>query len=245
MAEGVADEAMRHAISKLSHVHFPGSVLSRKRLVRMGEDPRWVFDVGSPAIDGLKQIRAADDVALVALGLDPCERFVVVMQHPCGGTAAQEKRWMAATLRATSQVQRVVMSPNRDAGREGVIAALRGAKIKPIDHLPREQFVGLLKRAAALVGNSSAGLIEASAVRPGGVPVVNVGRRQSGREKPANVIDCEPTARGVGEALARALRTRRRRLKHPYGDGTAGSRIAQVLGRLDLGQVAVRRRNAY
>ena len=65
MAEGVADEAMRHAISKLSHVHFPGSVLSRKRLVRMGEDPRWVFDVGSPAIVGLKQIRAADDVALV------------------------------------------------------------------------------------------------------------------------------------------------------------------------------------
>lgn len=244
-AEGVADEAMRHAISKLAHVHFAASVQSRQRLVRMGEAARWVFNVGSPAVDGLKQMPAADDATLREMGLNPEERFIVVMQHPSGAAAAQEQRWMAATLKATERFGRVVMSPNRDPGCAGVWRALRAAKVKPIEHLPRAGFVGLLKRASALVGNSSAGLIEAAAARPAGVAAVNIGRRQDGREKPGNVIDCEPTVAAIRAALGRAMRRRQKVLKHPYGNGRAGERIAARLAGLDLDKLAVRKRNAY
>lgn len=237
-AEGVADEAMRHAVSKLAHLHLAATAQSARRLIRMGEDPGMVFNVGSPAVSGLRAIEPMDDAALAKLGVDAGKPFVVVMQHPCGLSEAQEKRWMTATLRATAKMQRVVMSPNHDPGRGGVLAALRAATVQCIDHLPRQRFIAMLKRAKALVGNSSAGLIEAAAV---GLPVVNVGPRQGGRQRAGNVVDvAEPQA----AAIARAVEAKRRRMgRHPYGDGLAHERVAEVVCGAALGRV--RKRNVY
>ena len=230
-AEGLADEAIRHAVSKLAQVHFPATALSRKRLLRMGEPEALVHQVGSPAIDGLREVAAATDAPKL-----------IVMQHPCGGSDLVEARVMRAVLAGTGRYRRIVMSPNLDAGRDGICQAIREARITPVEHLTRDRFLMLLKGCRAIVGNSSAGLIEAAALR---VPCVNIGPRQNGREKPGHVLDCSACRaairRKVGEALALDLRC----LRHPYGDGRTGERIAKVLARLELRHVPRRKQNTY
>ena len=242
-AEGVADEAMRHAVSKLAHLHFAATATSRRRLIRMGEDSRQVFNVGSPAVAGLDQVGGAADATVAAVGgLDPAADYLIVMHHPAGGTPRQEQRAMAAILRATESHQRLVLAPNDDPGREGVVQAMRAAGVQPAGHLRRDLFLALLRRAAALVGNSSAGLIEAAALR---TAAVNVGDRQAGRERPGNVIDCAAGVAAVKAAVQRALDIDLRRLRHPYGDGHAPQRIAEILARFDPAAAPLRKRNTY
>lgn len=230
-AEGIADEAIRHAVTKLAHLHLAATAQSRMRLIRMGEAPAAVFNVGSPAVDGLNAVDPADDAP-----------EVVMIQHPIGAPAGQEKRWALATLSATRRFNRLVMAPNHDPGREGIGAALAATKTKAISHLPRARFVSLLRGAKLIVGNSSAGLIEAAALK---VPAVNVGPRQAGRQKPANVVDCNYGRVNVARGLCRALRLDLRRLHHPYGNGQAGKKIADLLARIDLATVGIRKRNTY
>jgi UDP-hydrolysing UDP-N-acetyl-D-glucosamine 2-epimerase len=230
-AQGVADEAMRHAISKLAQLHFPATPQSRTRLIRMGEERAFTFLVGSPAIDGLADVTPAQD------GPE-----LIVMQHPIGAAAEQEQRWMRATLRATEGFRRLVMAPNADPGAAGIRAALYAAGLPVVEHLPRDRFLAQLAGARALVGNSSAGLIEAAALR---VPAVSIGPRQEGRESPGNVIACPYGATTVAAALRRALRLDRAGLRHPYGPGHAGKRIAHILATIDLASVPLRKRNTY
>jgi UDP-hydrolysing UDP-N-acetyl-D-glucosamine 2-epimerase len=230
-AEGVADESMRHAVSKLAHLHFAASALSRKRLRRMGEDPRWVFNTGSPAIDALRQVEASPDAPRV-----------IVMQHPIGAAAPDEQRRMTQTLRATRGFDRCVMMPNADPGSDGIVAAIAAANVEAVDHLPRERWLSMLAGCGVLVGNSSAALIEAAALK---VPCVNIGPRQGGREKPRSVIDCDYGEQNVRCALDKALKLDLRRMRHPYGDGRAGERIAELLATLPLDSVPLRKHNAY
>lgn len=231
-AEGVADEAMRHAISKLAHLHFPATATSAQRLRKMGEAKRSIFRVGSPAMDGLRGVKAAADA--------PC---VIVLQHPIGAAVGIEERWMDQTLDATSGLERLVMMPNGDPGREGIVRAIRGARVKAAEHLPRGRWLELLAGAGAIVGNSSAGLIEAAAL---GVPCVNIGPRQAGRERAGNVIDCDYEAGAIGGAIKRALGGKRGKRAHPYGDGKTGERIAAILSEVDLEKTCpLRKRNAY
>lgn len=244
-AEGVADEAMRHAITKLSHIHFPASAQSARRIIRMGEPKELVFNVGSPAIDALTTMPGADDMVLANCGFSPDEPYAMVLQHPVGLSVTEEARHMRATLKALGQMSSLVVMPNQDPGCEGIRDAINRSKVKVVEHLKREQFIALLKRAAVLVGNSSAGLIEAAAVRDGGVPVVNIGPRQNGREKPGNVIDCEYGVESVAAAIKQAMSKPPKCRKHPYGDGHAGKQIANILARLDLSKLPVGKQNQY
>jgi len=230
-AEGLADEAIRHAVSKLAHLHFPATAQSRKRLVRMGEAVEQIHRVGSPAVDGLNAITPS-----------PGAPDLIVMQHPAGGSDAEEASGMRATLQATRGYRRIVMMPNLDAGGEGIRKALRGAKVQPIEHMPRTEFLTVLKGAKMIVGNSSAGLIEAAAMR---VPCVNIGPRQNGRDKPGNVIDCGYGKQDVARAIKKALKIDLRRMRHPYGDGHAGQRIADRLALTSLSVVPLRKQNSY
>ncbi len=230
-AEGVADESMRHAISKLAHLHFAATAQSRRRLIRMGELPEWVFNVGSPAIDALRTIEPADT------GPE-----VIVLQHPIGDDDATEAQRMRVTLEATRAYRPLVLMPNHDPGRDGIVQAIRSAGVDAVDHLPRQRFVALLKRARVIVGNSSAGLIEAAACR---TACVNVGPRQGGREKPASVIDCAYGFKPARAALRAALSLDLRTMRHPYGPGNAGTRIASLLASLDLARVPMRKHNRY
>ncbi len=230
-AEGVADEAMRHAVSKLAHLHFPATAQSARRLMRMGENERFVFEVGSPAIDALAAVKPATDAPQA-----------IVLMHPTGDADAVEHRRMGRVLDATASLHRLVLAPNHDPGAGGIRGAILERGIELVEHLPRLRFLELLAGAGMIVGNSSAGLIEAAALR---VPCVNIGPRQAGRQKPRHVIDCEDDAESLAEAVARAQRSQLRSRRHPYGDGHTGERVAEILATIDLQTVPIHKRNAY
>jgi UDP-hydrolysing UDP-N-acetyl-D-glucosamine 2-epimerase len=229
-AEGVADESMRHAISKLAHLHLPATAQSGERLVRMGEKPEHVVVVGSPAIDGLAGIEPLGDELYAELG----SPGVVVLMHPVGRHAEVEEAAATGVLAAVRGERVLAMHPNHDAGRDGIVRAIEHSGVMSRTHQPREQFVGLLRRLASggglLVGNSSAGLIEAAALR---LPVVDVGPRQNGRERPTNVVHSLEGESNLREAIVRARGIDRRSITHPYGDGHAGVRIAECLAAID------------
>jgi len=230
-AEGVSDEAMRHAISKMAHLHFAATAQSKNRLIRMGETKKFVFNVGSPAIDGLKKVKADEDAP-----------DLIVMQHPVGGTPEQEYHWMESTLAATADYSRLILSPNHDPGRNAILRAIFDAKLTPTDHLPREDFLSMLAEAKAIVGNSSAGLIEAAYLK---TPAVNLGPRQAGREKPKTVIDAKYGEETTQRAIKKALKKDTKGLRQPYGSGKAGEKIAEKLASIDLDKVPLHKHNAY
>lgn len=238
-AEGIADESLRHAITKLAHVHFPATPGSGDRLVRMGEHASRVHVVGSPAIDELGMMPALAEEELAELG----SPSVVYLMHPVGRHPEMEEAAARTVLGALAGERVLALHPNFDAGREGIVRAIEAEGVASRRHLAREQFVGLLRRLAessgVLVGNSSAALIEAAALR---LPVVDIGPRQAGRERANNAFHALETAEGVAGALRHARALDRGMIRHPYGDGTAGRRIAEILARTPPTDAGVRRK---
>ena len=246
-AEGVADEAMRHAITKLAHIHFPASAESAARIERLGEDPARIHLVGSPAVDGIAAIRPAIDHEHAEVGAPD---FIFLM-HPIGRTDDAEERDAYAVLETLAARGRVLaLQPNSDPGREGIaraieiVAGRRREHVRAVHHLLRERFVALLKHASvqAIVGNSSAALIECAAL---GVRALNIGDRQRGRERADNVRD---VASGDLAGLARELDTLASWHPsgvHPYLAGGASARIAETLATCDLTAYGLAKRCTY
>ncbi len=248
-AEGVADEAMRHAISKLAHLHLAATAMSAERLVRMGEPAERVRIVGSPAIDDLHAIAPMSDDDWRALG----EPEAIVLHHPIGRDDDAEAADMRAILEGVAGLRVAALAPNSDPGRVGVIRAISDARSRGgisafAEHLPRESFIGALRRLAAaggaLVGNSSAGLIEAAAIP---VATLDIGPRQHGREHAENIVHIDtPTANTVREVFERARSIKLTTLRHPYGDGRSGERIASTLATFDPREPGfIRKHNTY
>ncbi|MFO0835139.1 MAG: UDP-N-acetylglucosamine 2-epimerase [Phycisphaerales bacterium] len=246
-AEGVADESMRHAITKLAHVHFAASRESHDRILRLGEPGERVHLVGSPAIDELASMEMMSEATWRDLG----SPRTLALLHPAGLSDARERAIAAAVFDAAIGASpALALMPNLDPGRDSIMGELRErearGRVRVLEHVPRAAFIGLLKKLASiggvLIGNSSAGRIEAAAV---GLRVIDVGPRQAGREQPPNVTH-------VGESeLARLGALVRERpasvpTSHPFGDGHAGTRIAEVLAKIDPTQEGfTRKRNTY
>ena len=242
-AEGVADEAMRHAITKLAHLHLPATERSAQRIRAMGERPEHVRVIGSPALDDLGAIPALDDDLFEAMG----SPRALLLMHPVGRHDEEEEFGAAqalAGIAATIDGPVLALHPNHDPGRNGVLRAIAQSGVRDMQHLPRARFVGLLKRLAStggvLVGNSSCALIEASAL---GLPAVDIGPRQSGRERGSNIVRCEQGgADAVAKAIDEALAMDRAAITHPYGDGASGPRAAHELARIDPGSPSLLRK---
>ena len=279
-AEGVADEALRHALTKLAHLHFPATQQSADRIRHMGE-PAWrIHLVGSPAMDGLSQVQPLSYHQLAELGFKPREDqpLFLVLHHPAGlgdeyeqATAASV---MQAALHLTAPENIFVLQPNHDPGREAVIAGLKqGGATALHPGLPRKVFLAFLKllalRNGVLIGNSSAGLIEAAALD---CPCLNIGPRQRGRERGENVVTVgegtashdsspretpqSPSRDEIIEGITRVRETAAARSSqnesddqplpsHPYGWGDTGKRIAEILASTDLSPALLRKCNSY
>lgn len=242
-AEGIADEAMRHAITKLAHIHFPATQTSAMRIIAMGEDPRCVHIVGSPAIDELNTIPPLNEAKYRALG----SPVIIVLLHPVGDDDAVELERAAQLIRAAMDVgPTLVLHPNHDPGRSGIMRTIELSNCRHVAHLPRSQFVGLLRRAKVIVGNSSAGLIECAAIP---IRAINIGRRQAGREMPANVInllvwDYQTIRRTLSDCISKPPLSRDA-VPHPYGNGLAGHRTAESLATFNEQDHPVAKRNTY
>lgn len=243
-AEGVADELVRHAITKLAHVHLPATARSAERIICFGEDPLRVHLVGSPAVDGIAEIPALADEEFQALGRPE----IIMLLHGQGRPDSEEHLDARILIGICQRAGRaLLLHPNHDPGHDAIVSAIRetAATSRTLDiaHLPREKFIGLLKRARVLVGNSSSALIECAAL---GIRCVNVGPRQAGREKPPNVFDVpEWNARHIELALERALAVPLPAYRHPYGDGRCGPRTAEVLATYNVEWHALTKRSTF
>ena len=240
-AEGVADEAMRHAITKLSHMHLAATEESAERIRRMGERPGSVHVVGSPAIDGLADIPPLDDALFAELGSPD----TVMLLHPIGRHPEDEEAAASELLAAVAGRRVLCLFPNVDPGRQGIVRAIEQSGLMSRQHLRRDRFIGLLKRIELLVGNSSAGLIEAAAL---GVGVVDIGDRQAGRERPSWIAHADREHEdAIRAAIQLALASRSDRPRaHPYGDGQSGERIAALLAKhAPRAHLLVRKHNSY
>ncbi len=245
-AEGVADEAMRHAITKLANLHFPATQTSADRIIQMGEDSSRVHVVGSSAADGLDEMPAMGDAAYSELGSPE----VVVLMHPIGREDDQEQRAIEQVFKAFEDKRVLVLHPNLDPGRRGIMAAIESAPIDVLvcPQLARGQFVGLLKRVAnaggALVGNSSAGLIECSVI---GCPSVDIGDRQSGRERCDGwTAHSDEESMAIRKAFDQITEVQASRGSHPFGDGHTGERIADILAQTAFDAPGfVRKQNSF
>lgn len=246
---GTVDEAVRHAISKLSHFHLAATDDSRERLIRMGERAERIFVTGAPGLDELAGFEAQPREALCGrVGLDAARPLCLVAFHPVVQEAEQAGEQARAVVQGVlaAGAQVFALMPNADAGGDRIRAVLQSFVAQPgfrvATHLPRVEFLSWLARADALVGNSSSGIIEAASL---GLWVVNVGTRQQLRERSPNVIDVVPREDDVRRALAEVLARPRGHWRNVYGDGRSAERIFEVLARLPLGQAVLEKTNAY
>jgi GDP/UDP-N,N'-diacetylbacillosamine 2-epimerase (hydrolysing) len=247
---GTVDEPVRHAITKLSHLHLVASEEARERVVRMGEAPANVHLVGAPSLDDIvARPQAPRGPVLQRLGLAADARFVLVLFHPVVQEAAEAGGQAAALLQglreAAPEHHVVWLAPNADAGSGAILAqaqAAAGGRLHLVTHLPRGDYLDALAHADALVGNSSSGIIEAASL---GTPVVNIGSRQRLRQRNANTRDCEPEATAIAAALREAFAHGRYECKNLYGDGGAGERIARLLAAVPLPRGLLDKANAY
>ena len=243
---GTIDESVRHAVTKLAHIHFPANRLAGERIVKMGEDPKSVHVVGCPRIDLVADIAEHDGRSLdkgqfyregVGGTLDPDQPFLLVSQHPITTEFGQGERQIGETLMALYELRMptIMLWPNVDAGSDDVSRGMRKFRerfqhehIRFYKNFPVETFVRLMLRCACMIGNSSAMVREGAYL---GVPSVNVGSRQQGRERGANVIDVGHDRGEILDAVRRQLVNGRYPMQPIYGDGHAGERIADILAR--------------
>lgn len=236
-SEGVIDEQVRHAVTKLSHLHLPAAEPYRRRILQMGEDPRRVVLVGAPGLENLAKLAPLPLRELERrVGMDLKSSFALVTCHP-ETTGRVDLAVVGAVLGALDALKlpAVLTLANSDAGgaavNRRVLAWVRArpGRASAVASLGSVAYASLLRRAAVVLGNSSSGLIEAPTLR---VPTVNVGERQKGRLRAPSVIDARATRPAVTAALRRALSPafRRRCLgQNPYRGGPVAARVVAAL----------------
>jgi UDP-hydrolysing UDP-N-acetyl-D-glucosamine 2-epimerase len=231
---GAVDDTVRDMITRAAALHFVASDSAAARLRALGEDDWRIRLVGSPGLDDLRQLAAAGDPAAVRerVGLPSGGDYLLIAMHPETRSGRPANEDMDAVLSAAEKIglPLAVVYPNADAGGRAMIDRIaQRPQLHVAPSLPRAEFAVLMANAAALVGNSSAGLIEAPLLK---VPAVNVGRRQAGRLRGDNVVDVDPDRASIGNGLRRALDPSFRGSlggTSPYGDGNTAPRIVRAL----------------
>ena len=245
---GSVDEKVRHAVTKLSNLHLVSTQLARERVIRLGEPENTVVVTGCPSIDIAGEVAAApglDFDPFVKYGgvgprADLSRGYLVVMQHPVTTEYDESRGQVEETLYAIKEFELPVLWfwPNVDAGSDGTSKGIRVFREREQPqhlHLFRnmfpEDFLRLLANSTAIIGNSSVAIRECSFL---GVPAVNVGSRQQGRERGRNVIDVDHDRTAIVGAIREHMRRGKTAADHLYGDGRAGDRIAGCLATADL-----------
>jgi UDP-hydrolysing UDP-N-acetyl-D-glucosamine 2-epimerase len=240
---GTIDESIRHAVTKFSHIHFPASAGARDRIIRLGEPEETVHLVGCPRIDLVAGILEQDSVDLngelesdgVGDHIDLNLPFLLVSQHPVTTEFGAGEAQIRATLEAVHEldIPAIVLWPNADAGSEDIARGMRkwreqglGHNMRFFKNLPISTYVRLMARTSCLIGNSSSAIREGAFI---GTPAVNIGTRQSGRERAKNVIDVLHGKAEILAAVKRQLQNGHYESDATYGDGKAGPRIADVV----------------
>lgn len=239
------DDAVRHAITKLSNIHFSASEKSAKRILQMGEQNKYVFNVGAPGLDSIINDSKNIDIDKIKEKYNIHKDFAIVLQHPVSLEIDKSKDQIKETLEAVtkSDLQIILIYPNADAGGRSMIEVIDEysekindkTKFNTYENIPHDDFIGLLNIATLLIGNSSSGIIESSSFK---LPVINIGTRQNGREKSTNVIDVDYNSGEILKAINKSqtpeFKKSLKKCKNPYGDGEAYKIISNILKNIGI-----------
>jgi GDP/UDP-N,N'-diacetylbacillosamine 2-epimerase (hydrolysing) len=243
---GTIDEVLRHATTKFAHIHFVATKESKQRVIKLGEDPRYVFLVGSPSLDTIKHISYPSREEMFAkYHLDPQKPLIIFSQHPVTTEINEVEVQIEASIQALESAakqlhaQVLAIYANNDAGGKRIVARLQRSGFSVYPHIIYEDYLRLLKHAAVLVGNSSTGIHEAPSF---GLPTVNVGTRQQLRERGKNVMDAPNSARSIEKAIRKAMtdkafRAKVKRAKNPYDQGDTAKKVVRILETIKLPNV--------
>lgn len=240
---GSVDESIRHAITKMSHLHFPSTERAAERVRKLGEPPEHIFNVGTPSLDVISGLDL-DDIGTIeaelrdkGVGADIQlqDEYLLVIQHPITTEYEHNRRYIDETIEAVDdlEIPTVWLWPNMDAGSDAVSKGIRVYReqndqdfIRYFTSLPLEQYAIILNNASCIVGNSSSGIRESAYL---GVPSVNIGSRQKGRQRGDNVIDVPHEASSIKTAIREQMEHGPYESSDIYGNGNSGQKVADVL----------------
>ena len=248
--EGLIDESIRNAVTKMSHIHFTATEKYKKRVIQMGEKPDNVFSYGAPGLDNITSLNLLNkDDLLKVLKLDEQEKIGIVTYHPVTleeNTAEKQMSELLEALKLFKDIFWIFTLPNADTGGRVIMMKIKEfthynpKRGKAFQSLGQLRYLSLLKNAAVMVGNSSSGLIEAPSFE---LPVVNIGDRQLGRIRAENVLDVreceiEPIAAAINKAIVPEMKKSLQGLKNPYGDGHTSEKIVEILRTVSLSDLS-------
>lgn len=247
---GGIDEYTRHAITKISNIHFTITEKSKERVIKMGENPKNVFFTGSPSLDEIFKTKLTSKIELEKkYNLKITGKEIILLQHPITTQISQSGKQICKTLNAIvkTKVNTIAILPNSDAGNKDIIDNLKKfhKKYKTI-HLfksvPRQDFLGLLNNCGVLVGNSSAGMVEATCFA---IPVINLGIRQKGRERGTHVFDIpDYSTKKIYKSIMKNIGKKR---KHTiikstiFGNGNSSKKIVHILSNIKLDEKIIQK----
>ncbi len=254
---GSIDESIRHAITKIAHVHFPSSTEAADRIEKMGEERSSIFKVGSSSMDMLLRCDL-DDIEkineyIINWGSGPIfkiekKNFITILQHPVTTEYQHNEKYMEETIKALNSfnMPKIWIMPNMDGGSDFINKSIRkyreseySKKTHFFKALPIEYYGPLLKNTICLIGNSSSGIREAAFL---GTPTVNIGTRQQGRERGENVIDVDNNSKEIKEAIKKQINNRTFTPNYLYGNGHSAEKIIKVIKNLDI---SIQKKNSY
>ena len=247
---GTIDEPIRHAISKFAHFHFTTNSFATKRLIKMGEDKKYIYTVGNTSLDEIKKITHIPTKQLEKeFDLDFTKPFVIVMQHTVTSEFNQIEKHIKQTLDAIKElnIQAIIIHGNVDAGSRKILKLIKKSKIKQFKTIPFDKYINLLKNATALVGNSSSGKMEAPFLK---IPSINIGTRQFGRTKTTSVIDVPYNKNKIKNAINKTIKDKKflhqiKKQKSLYGNGNSSKKIIRILETIDLDKIPIQKKLSY
>lgn len=240
---GSVDESIRHAITKMSHLHFPSTERASERVRKLGEPPENIFDVGTPSLDVISELDLDDVDSIeselrdkgVGADIQLRDEYLLVIQHPVTTEYGHNRSYIDETIAAVDslKIPTVWLWPNMDAGSDAVSKGIRVYReqndqdfIRFFTSLPLEQYAVILNNASCIVGNSSSGIRESAYL---GVPSVNIGNRQKGRQRGENVMDVPHEASSIKSAIKAQIEHGSYESSGIYGNGNSGERVAEIL----------------
>jgi GDP/UDP-N,N'-diacetylbacillosamine 2-epimerase (hydrolysing) len=249
--EGAVDESIRHAITKMSQLHFTSTDTYRNRVIQLGENSGNVYNFGAPGVEAIKRTKLLSREELEkSLGFALGKKNLLVTFHPVtleSEESGEQMQQLLTALAGLSDTQVIFTLPNADAGNSGLVAMIHDfAKTHQFIHvfssLGQQRYLSSMQFVDAVVGNSSSGIIEAPSFKK---PTINIGNRQQGRIKSVSVIDCEPVTKAISAALEKVyspeFQATLKTVKNPYEGSDTSKKIVDILLSTDLKNIQKKR----
>ena len=249
---GNVDGIVRHSITKLAHIHFAANEEFAQRVEKMGEQKERIHMTGAPLVDELVTgFVSSEESMAFKYRLTPGEPIILAVQHPVTEEESDAGNQVEETLKALQEInyKTIIIYPNSDAGSDLIrleLSNLKSSNFRTFRNLPRSDYLGFMKMAKCMVGNSSSGIMEAPTF---GTPAVNIGRRQIGRPQSDNVINVEYEKKSIVEGIAKALTPEfqliAKNCLNCYGEGNSSGKIVDILNKIEINESLLNKKMAY